>query len=86
MSKHSNPYLPTIAVLVGAGIGIGVGCLLFNEDLRHRLGRKMRRIGRACRYQSEEIRETASELLEKGGHSLKGARETGRRLYERVAG
>jgi hypothetical protein len=85
MKRYSNRYLG-LAILAGAGIGIGAGCLIFNEQLRHQLGRKLRRIGRACRYQSAELRDTAHELLEKSGRNLKGARETGRRVYERLAG
>jgi hypothetical protein len=84
-NSYPNPYLG-VAILAGAGIGIAVGCLLFNEDLRHRLGRKMRKAGRAWRNQTEELRETAGSLWEMGGRNLKGVRKTGQRMYERVAG
>jgi hypothetical protein len=85
MKRYTQRYVG-LAILVGAGVGIAAGTLIFNERLRHQLGRKMRRIGRACRYQSAELRDTANELFERGGRNLKGARETGRKVYHRLAG
>lgn len=86
MRSYSSRRNVGLAILAGAGIGIAAGCLIFNEDLRHRVGRKMRRIGRAWRNQTAELRETASEFLERPGRKLKDARDTGRRLYSRFAG
>jgi hypothetical protein len=85
MKRYTNRYL-ALAVAVGTGIGIGAGCLIFNERLRHQLGRKMRRLGRACRDRSEDLRDTATWFLEKSGRNLKGARDTGRKVYNRLAG
>jgi phosphate/sulfate permease len=85
MKRYTSRYLG-FAILAGTGIGIAAGCLIFNENLRHQLGRKMRKLSRACRNQSAELRDTASEFLERRGRDLKGARETGRRVYHRLAG
>ena len=85
MKRYSNRFLG-LAMLAGAGVGIACGSLVFNQQLRHRIGRKMRRIGRACWYQGAELKETAEELLEKGGRNLKDVRDTGRRMYQRLAG
>ena len=85
MKRHTSPYLG-LAILAGTGLGIAAGWMIFNEDLRHKLGRKMRKLSRACRNQSAELRESASEFLERRGHDLKGARDTGRRVYHRLAG
>lgn len=85
MKRYMSRYLG-FAILAGTGIGIAAGCLIFNEQLRHQLGRRMRRMGRACRNQTAELRESASEFLERRGRDLKGARDTGRRVYHRLAG
>src|SRR5262249_15426121 len=86
MKRYTSRYLG-LAIAVGTGVGIAAGCLIFNENVRHQLGRKMRRLGRACRAQSAELREQASEFLERRGRDLKGAaRETGRFVYHRLAG
>jgi hypothetical protein len=85
MKRYTSRYVG-LAILAGTGVGIAAGCLLFNEQLRHQLGRKMRRLGRACRNQSAELRDTANELFERGGSTLKGARDTGRKVYNRLAG
>lgn len=75
-----------LAILAGVGAGIGCGYLIFNKQMRAQLGRKLRRIGRAAKYVGAEVRETAGELLEKGEREFKEARETGRRVYEKIAG
>lgn len=85
MKRHTSPYLG-LAILAGTGLGIAAGWMIFNEDLRHKLGRKMRKLSRACRDQSSELRESASEFLGRRGHDLKGVRNTGRRVYHRLAG
>jgi len=85
MKRHSNGYLG-LAIFAGASIGIGVGYLLYDDKLRHQIGRKLRRLSRACRYQSAELRDSANSLIEKGANNLKGAKETGRRVYHRLAG
>ena len=85
MKRMSNGFL-SLAVIAGVGLGIGCGYFLFNEELRARLGRKARRLGRACRNQTEELRETAGELLEKGERTWKDARDTAGRVYHKVAG
>ena len=73
-------------VLAGIGLGIGSGYLTSNKHLRSQIGRKLRRIGRAAKYVSAEVRETAGEILEKGEREFKEARATGRRVYEKLAG
>jgi len=75
-----------LAILAGAGIGVAAGTLIFNEKLRHQIGRRMRRVGRAFRHQSAELRDTATAFLERRGQELKGARDTGKRVYSRLAG
>jgi len=85
MRRNSNRTV-ALAVAIGTGIGIGAGALIFNERLRHQLGRKMRRLGRACRDRSEDLRDTANWFIEKSGRNLKGARDTGRKVYSRLAG
>ena len=75
-----------LIILAGVGIGIGCGYLIFDKHMRAQVGRKLRRIGRAARFVGAEVRETAGELIEKGGREFKEARETGRRVYEKIAG
>jgi len=73
-------------ILAGVGLGIGCGYLLGDKHLRAQLGRKWRRFSRAARYVGAEVRETAGELIEKGEREIKGARDTGRRVYSKLAG
>lgn len=75
-----------LIILAGVGIGIGCGYLIFDKHMRAQVGRKLRRIGRAAKFVGAEVRETAGELIEKGGREIKEARETGRRVYEKIAG
>jgi len=85
MKRISNQTFG-LTVLAGVGLGIGCGYLIFNKQMRAQIGRKIRRIGRAAKYVGTEVRETAGELLEKGERELKGVKETGRRVYEKLAG
>lgn len=75
-----------IIVLASVGIGIGCGYLMSDKHLRAQIGRKIRRIARAAKFVSAEVRETAGELLEKGERELKEARNTGKRVYAKLAG
>jgi hypothetical protein len=75
-----------IVVLAGVGIGIGCGFLLSDKHLRAQIGRKMRRFARAAKYVGAEVKETAGELLEKGEREFKVARDTGRKVYAKLAG
>ena len=75
-----------LTVLAGVGLGIGCGYLMFDKHLRAQIARKFRRLARTAKYVGAEVRETAGELLEKGERELKEARETGRRVYEKMAG
>jgi len=85
MRRMSKPKFG-LFILAGVGIGIGCGYLIFDKHMRTQVGRKLRRIGRAAKYVGAEVRETAGEIIEKGGREFKEARETGRRVYEKIAG
>jgi hypothetical protein len=85
MKRISNQTF-SFVVLGCIGLGIGCGYILSDKKLRSQIGRKLRRIGRAAKYVGTEVKETAGELLEKGEREFKEARETGRRVYERLAG
>ena len=85
MQKLSNGAFG-LALAAGVGLGIGCGCLIFSERLRSKLGRKMRRLGRSCWYQTGELRESAGDLLEKGERNLRGARDAGKKVYQKLAG
>jgi len=85
MRRISNQNFGLV-ILACAGVGIGCGYLMADKHLRAQLGRKFRRIGRAARYVSAEVKETAGEILEKGEHEFKVARDTGRRMYAKLAG
>ena len=85
MQKLSNGVFG-LALAAGVGLGIGCGYLICSKSLRSKLGRNMRRIGRSCRYQTGELRESAGELLEKGERNWQEARNAGKKVYQKFAG
>jgi len=85
MRRISNQNFGLI-ILGCAGLGIGCGYLIADKHLRAQIGRKLRRFARAAKYVGAEVKDTAGEILEKGEHELKVARDTGKRVYAKLAG
>jgi len=83
--NDSNPYT-VAAILIGAGVGVGVAYLMLNKDAWRQFSGKMQELAQSCRKQQAEFKSTAEDLFEKGTTGLKdAARQTGKRMSERLA-
>lgn len=78
------------ALVLGIGVGVGIGYLVFDEGVRAQANRKFRKGVKMAKRQTEEARQSALELLNRGEKELKQAAEVvadkSRRIYREVAG
>ena len=79
--RITNAFKTTI--LVGIGVGIGIGYLAFDAGMRAQLHKSYRKGLKMAKRQGAEVRDSAQELVERGGKELK---DVGRRIYREVAG
>jgi gas vesicle protein len=84
-----------IALLSGLGVGAGIGMLTASrpgEETRSRIRHKVREGGTYLKDQSNNIQESAAELLDKGTEGIRRhttavaqAIETGKRVYRETS-
>ena len=84
-----------IALLSGLGIGVGIGILTASragEETRSRIGSKVRESGTYLRHQSNNLQDSAAELLDKGTQRIRRyttavteAVDAGKRAYQEAS-